>query len=169
MSVLEHVIRALPNVRFVFAGWGPIRPEEWRAKNVTVHRNRHTIELLDLYRSADLLVLPSVGEGFPLVIPEALCCGLPILCGEEILRADPWLRGHIAVAPVDLADSKGTARIWSKRISGLLSGRLAMPHSDAAGAIERYAWQRSAADYRALFDEIAPSQTLLTVSGVCHG
>lgn len=36
-------------------------------------------DLLALYKSADIFVLPSLIEGFPLVIPEAMAAGLPIV------------------------------------------------------------------------------------------
>jgi alpha-maltose-1-phosphate synthase len=154
LSVLEHVVRALPDVRFILAGSGAIRPESWQAGNVTIRRNLGKAALVGLYRSADLLVLPSVGEGFPLVIQEALCCGVPVLCGEEILRADPWLDGRIDVAPVDLKDPVGTAAIWAARIAEIVSGQRESPKVDAAGAVGRYTWRRAAVDYWRLLDEI---------------
>jgi glycosyltransferase involved in cell wall biosynthesis len=40
----------------------------------------------DLYRSADLFVLPTFSENFGLVIAEALACGVPVIT----TRAAPW-------------------------------------------------------------------------------
>ncbi len=41
-------------------------------------------ELRQLYHAADVLVLPAeVREGFPLVVQEALCCGLPVVLGWD--------------------------------------------------------------------------------------
>lgn len=161
LSVLQKLAHALPDIRFVLAGWGSIRPEDWKAANVSIHRNLQNAELIDIYRSADMLVLPSVGEGFPLVVQEALCCGVPVLCSEEILHADPWLRGRIEVAPVDLANIEATAAVWAERISGLISGQLAMPRVEPREAVARYAWPRSAAAYWALFDEMTTRQSAL--------
>jgi glycosyltransferase involved in cell wall biosynthesis len=38
----------------------------------------------DVYRAADVLVFPTLGDGFGLVIQEAMCCGVPVIttrCG----------------------------------------------------------------------------------------
>jgi len=40
----------------------------------------------DLYRSANLFVLPSYSENFGLVVAEALACGVPVIT----TRATPW-------------------------------------------------------------------------------
>jgi len=46
----------------------------------------------DLYRAADVFVLPSRGEGFPFTAQEALASGLPIVLGDDPAYAQ-HLRG----------------------------------------------------------------------------
>lgn len=45
---------------------------------------RPQADLRTLYHAADVLLLPAeVREGFPLVVQEALCCGLPVVLGYD--------------------------------------------------------------------------------------
>lgn len=44
---------------------------------------RPQAEVIKLYHAADLLALPSYNEGFPVVIQEALSCGLPVVTSED--------------------------------------------------------------------------------------
>ena len=76
-----HHIRAaaagMPNVLFVMCGSGPIDPSTWELGNVRVVGPLEQSVLKNYFLASDLLLLPSRGEGFPLVIPEAMACGLP--------------------------------------------------------------------------------------------
>ena len=142
------VIRALaaqrPDLRFHLAGSGPIAPSSWGLANVLDLGPQKPQALADLYRSSALLLLPSVGEGYPLVIQEAMACGLPVVCGQPSHRADPaaaaWLQG----VAIDLGDPAGSARRCADAIDGLrpdAAARTAMADY-ATGA---YSWQAMAA------------------------
>ena len=116
LAVLQAVCREHPDINFALAGSGPINPAAWKLPNVHLLGNLSPQELAQLYRASDYLLLPSVGEGYPLVIQEALACGLPVICGDESARADPaatrWLRG----VAIDLADPETTARAVAAQI-----------------------------------------------------
>jgi glycosyltransferase involved in cell wall biosynthesis len=52
-----------------------------------------TLNPLDYYHAADVFILPSIQEGFPNVILEAMSCGLPCIASEiggvtDILKQD---------------------------------------------------------------------------------
>lgn len=119
LSVIRELARSRPELSFLLAGSGPIRPAEWRLPNVHDLGPQSAEELASLYRWADALILPSVGEGYPLVIQEAMACGLPVICGAPTDRADPgaakWLRG----VAIDLADPAGSARRCSEALDAL--------------------------------------------------
>lgn len=50
------------------------------SKYFTFHRP--TSDIVSKYNENDLFVLPSIYEGFPNVVCEAMSCGMPILCGN---------------------------------------------------------------------------------------
>jgi glycosyltransferase involved in cell wall biosynthesis len=138
LSVLAALAQARPDRRFVLVGRGPIDPARWRLANVTVLPPRRPEALADLYRAADLLVLPSVGEGFPLVVQEALASGLRTVCGSDTASADPAARGWLGAAAIDLADPDGTAARVNAAIAALPMGP--PPAAMAADAARRYSW-----------------------------
>ncbi len=139
LAVVRALAESRPDLTFQLVGSGPIRPADWGLANVQNLGVKSPRELADLYRSAGLLLLPSVGEGYPLVIQEAMACGLPVVCGRPSDRADPdaaaWLRG----VNIDLADPEASAHRCAQAIDGLAPSpmeRAAM----ARYALARYDW-----------------------------
>jgi len=101
-----HLIKAFQfiqdeNVQLVIVGDGSIRTRcELEAKNSnTLFLGHQRDELPELYRCADLFVLPSLVEGFGQTIIESLSSGTPVVAlksnGKEIKTAANEIIGHI--------------------------------------------------------------------------
>ncbi len=116
--------------------------------------------VLDLMRTCDVLVLPSVAEGFALVIAEAMACGLPVLvtpntgaapavrdgregffvpCGDPDALADriAWFADHREAIPTmgAAARARGEEYSWTRFRSGIVAAaRRALAGPPAAGA-----------------------------------
>lgn len=56
-------------------------------------------KLADLYRAHDCFILPSLNEGLPLCVIEALACGLRVIM-TDLPGIRPWLKAHIKDAPI---------------------------------------------------------------------
>jgi glycosyltransferase involved in cell wall biosynthesis len=90
LDVWADVVRERPDVRLVVAGSGPDQARlQGRARRLGLER--HVLftghlpepEKVDYYRAADLLVFPSLMEGFGLVVVEAMSCGLPAIISNR--------------------------------------------------------------------------------------
>jgi glycosyltransferase involved in cell wall biosynthesis len=129
------------NITLQFAGFGTLQGmvEGSALKNSSIQylgMFSHE-EMPSVYRNADVLILPSLTEGMPAVILEALSCGLPVIAsrvgqvpmvirdGIEGILVNPGVAGDILNAFVDLAQDteklvrmKNAARQRAIDISG---------------------------------------------------
>ena len=115
-----------------------------------------------LYRACDLLVLPSVGEGFPLVVQEALASGLPVVCGAETLDADPEIRTFVRGTPIYADDDGRTARECLTAIEDVLqagAGSENAPKERHAFASAHYSWQHATERYIELALHLIPAKS----------
>ncbi len=100
-----------PSYSLVFCG--PAQPEViQRVKDSGAEylSPRPQAELIHVYHAADCLALPSWNEGFPVVIQEALVCGLPVVTSDH-RGYDPYreLPG-LFLTPADPADVRATIK-----------------------------------------------------------
>jgi glycosyltransferase involved in cell wall biosynthesis len=104
LKILERLAAHRLDLNFALVGDGAVRPDSWQLPNVHVLGRQSQQTLAELYSACDLLLLPAPSDSFSLVVREAMACGVPVVCGESCLLADPgaaqWLRG----IEIDLTD-----------------------------------------------------------------
>ncbi len=84
VEVMREVINQHPHTRLVIAGDGPTRIEvERKIEELDLCKNIHLLgvksNMQEIMCSADAFVLNSTLEGMPLVLLEAMSCGLPVI------------------------------------------------------------------------------------------
>lgn len=152
LSALRELAIMRPDFDVVLVGSGPIDPAIWGLPNVRLLGRRSREELARLYHACDALVLPSVGEGYPLVVQEALVSGLPVYCGIDSAAADPKAASFLHGILVDPNNPKATA----ERIDQAIQTH--PPSSNVAAsayASKHYDWDANASEIEAMIAAIS--------------
>lgn len=144
MKLLARVVPLTPAMTWLFAGHGPLRPPEPPGQAVRIFDSLTHAELADLYRAADLLVLPSQGEGFPLVVQEAFACGLPAMVSDATAAGCEEARHLLFELPVAGEDA---AQQWQAGLLAALSGAAARRAAVAGFAARRWSWDHAVDQY----------------------
>jgi glycosyltransferase involved in cell wall biosynthesis len=138
LHILKRMVPLRPDIHWAFAGWGPMNPRTWSLPNVSVLSDLSGATLAPLYQACDVLVLPSTGEGFPLVVQEALACGLPVACGLDTSTADPAAASLLTGVAVDQDDLQRTALEFCAAVDRIVAD----PSPPGARAEERHQFAR---------------------------
>jgi glycosyltransferase involved in cell wall biosynthesis len=156
LRVMNRIVGSAPEITWAFAGSGPLNPEQWNLVNVKVYRELHHNQLADVYRASDVFVLPSTGEGFPLVVQEALASGLPVVCSAETATADEALAPFVLGIPLVGGDAQA-AKEFLSAIYQVLSEK---PSKGVAPlrfrfVRDRYSWTRATNAYYDIASKLA--------------
>ncbi len=118
--------RGRQDIRFFFAGEGEKREEI--ESYLSKHNLSDMVTLLGsradadkLYQMFDAFVLPSLYEGFPVVVVEARTAGLPCLISENVTRS-AQVFGQVQHLPID-GDSAVTA--WADAVEAVAAQKAA--------------------------------------------
>ncbi|HVF90647.1 MAG TPA: glycosyltransferase family 4 protein [Blastocatellia bacterium] len=84
VHILLEVCRLMPSVKFLVIGDGPLASELPLDSANLIWKPFFPPESMDrAYKAADLFLLPSHGEGFPLSVQEAMSAGLPVIVSRS--------------------------------------------------------------------------------------
>jgi glycosyltransferase involved in cell wall biosynthesis len=129
-----EMARLRPHVAFVRVGKFSERlraiVNEKKLYNVYHFSQFHAYELRDFYRHADLMIYPSLLEGFGLPPIEAIACGTPSLCAATSAVKEN-LEG---VCP--LIDPPTDAEAYVRVLDRVLAGENVMDESNAKKLLE---------------------------------
>lgn len=155
------VLRAEPRARLVIIGDGP-EHQALRALAVRLRLGEAVRFLgglpdddavLDWYRRSAVFCLPSVQEGFGIVLLEAMAAGIPIVAttAAAIPEVVPHRRAGILVPPAD-----------SQALAAALVELLASPElcaefgSFGSQYVERFTWEQVAAQFLMQVNQLLP-------------
>jgi glycosyltransferase involved in cell wall biosynthesis len=109
-----------------------------------------TAGLVQLMKQAELLLMPSLTEGCPITLLEAMTCGTPVIASG---------RGgipEVAGAAAAIVEDPNDIQAWSTEVASLLQDRSRQARYGAA-ALERqrqFTWQRTAEATLAVYDAL---------------
>lgn len=99
LQIVLDVCRRLPAVHFVVVGDGPLRDRMMdRPANLTWHEAVALEQMTTYYQAANCVLLPSHGEGLPLVVQEAMASGLPVVISEDEPYAEALMAARVCAA-----------------------------------------------------------------------
>jgi phosphatidyl-myo-inositol dimannoside synthase len=155
LALIRSIAAETPGWRWVLAGRGPIDPSAWAAPNVTVVRGVSGRTLSRLYGAADVLVLPSLGEGFPLVVIEAMACGTPAIVDPSTAAGDRSAATCLEIEPVSSSDA---LRGWHDHLERMLArpDGAARRRELSEFAVGHWSWDRAAEAYRGVLRDAFP-------------
>ena len=156
------IVAQVPNVHFLWVGEGE-HADELR-RQVHALRLAERISFLglrndvpDLMAAADLFVLPSVFEGLPLVVLEAIAAGLPVV-GTRVCGTSELIDDGVTGRLVDAGDAAALASAVSEALTQpslrAAWARAAQQRCAEEGSAARMA-RETAAVYEELFDGTA--------------
>ena len=161
-----HVIRRCPDVTFLLVGRGGLR-EELEAQAISVgvapyiRFLGHRDDVPDLLGVCDLFVLPSLSEGMPLALLEAMAAGVPSVAARvggvrEVIEDG---KSGVLIPPGDShALAEGIIKLLEDRTLARQMGKYAR---DAV--VRRFSVSRMVDDYKKIYARLIPKPQPVSV------
>ena len=157
LEVFAHVLKARPDARLLLVGDGYLEAEVRQQAAPLGERVMFTGSVPDpeTYLAAmDVMALPSLFEGFPTVLLEWQCAGLPTLASAGVTR-EAALTPLVSYLPLDAG-----AAAWAEALLTLPRPPRAQASREAAAALEQggYALKDAAAALLDFYRTLSPSR-----------
>jgi glycosyltransferase involved in cell wall biosynthesis len=148
LPLIRDIAARCPNVRFTLVGNGPVNAAAWALPNVRIiSAFVSNEELRELYGAHDLFIMPSYGEGWPAVVPQAMACGLACLVSEECFQGYHRDTEKFLVRPRTVDAMSAVVMEAAQGAIPLLEDRQTLSEY----ATETWDWQRTSRVYVDLF------------------
>ena len=157
IDAIKLLVHEITNLKLIMIGEGPSK-EKIKRKISDLGLDKHIVfkdfvlnsELPSIYQSSDVFVLPSLNEGVPRTILEAMACGIPVVCTELPQLVDV-VDGCGLLVPVK--DSQALAEGISKIVS---DRELAQKFGEngRANVVENYSWEDTVKKTIGLYEEV---------------
>lgn len=108
-------------------------------------------KLVGHYNEADIFVLPSLAEGMPLVVLEAMATGLPIVA-SKVQGIEDLVQSGINGYLIEAGNTKQLAKNIAKLINDGQT-RIEMGHKNVK-RVRKYSWENIAHEYLELFERV---------------
>ncbi|GMA15460.1 glycosyltransferase family 1 protein (plasmid) [Deinococcus metallilatus] len=157
LEAVPAVLGRCPRAHFVWAGTGPLLGRlRARVARLGLARRVHLVgqrdDIPDLMAAADVFVLPSLFEGLPLAVLEAMAAGLPVI-GTDVCGTGEAVQDGFSGWLVPPADPAALARALLEALTRpdlaaqrAAAGRARFGHEFSAG--------RMAAETARLYEEV---------------
>lgn len=150
----EIVHECNDEVHLYIVGDGPYRDvlekiveEKGIGENISFEGYKDRQDILEYYQRADIFVLPSIKEGMPNVVLEAMACGLPIVMTP-------------CEGSRELVENNGVIARWNQfadeiiRICNHEELRKQMSSESRRRAVEKFGWNYVVGQYLVLMEDV---------------
>jgi glycosyltransferase involved in cell wall biosynthesis len=143
-------------VRLDLVGAGPLLGglrDDYAMQNVEFHGGADDSKMLALQQAADLFVFPTLFEGMPTAVMEAMACGTPIAVTDtgatlDLLTPD---NGFL----LRKQDARHIAETVKRFVLLSEESKLSMGAAARKQVVDRFTWDIVAAEHRRVFREVA--------------
>ena len=161
---VEYVIDAFgmlvneySNLKLLMIGTGPLKEiieqkiqDLNLSKNIIIKEFIPNSNLPEIYQNSDAFILPSINEGIPRTILEAMACGLPVVC-TKLPQLTDVVKGCGLLVP--LRDSQALVEAVSKIVSDESLAQK-VGENGRKKVVENYSWEDTVKRTINLYDEL---------------
>ena len=153
LDIVPRLAKKIPNLAYVIAGEGDDKPRlEQKARDLGISDNVVFTGMVpeadkpNLYRLADVYVMPSRGEGFGFVFLEAMACGIPVVASKVDGSREAVREGELGL----LVDPDNPEEIEAAILESLSRPK------DVPAGLEYFSFERFRERLGGILDELVP-------------